>query len=58
MPLNSYDKYFGGEKGAAAKAKASMQQTYGRKDGEHVFYSTVAKKKRKAKTARKTKWGL
>jgi hypothetical protein len=56
MPLNAYDKFFGGEKGAAAKAKANMLATYGRKDGEHVFQATVAKRKRKAGQARKRKW--
>ncbi len=47
MPLERYDKFFGGEKGSAEKALRSMKRTYGRKDGEHVFYSTVAKRKRK-----------
>jgi hypothetical protein len=58
MPLRQYDKYFGGEPGAAAKAKANMQATYGRKDGEYVFYSTIAKKRHKAKATRKRKWGF
>jgi hypothetical protein len=53
---DSLDKYFGGAKGAAAKAKANMQATYGRADGEHVFHATVAKRKRKASQARKRKW--
>lgn len=56
MPLGEYDKYFGGQPGAAAKAKASMQRTYGRKDGEHVFYARVAKAKHQKKTARRRKW--
>jgi len=58
VPLDRYDKYFGGQPGAAAKAKANMQQTYGRKDGEYVFFSTIAKRKHKAKAARKRKWGF
>jgi hypothetical protein len=56
MPVNQYDKYFGGAKGAAAKAKANMQATYGRADGDHVFHATIAKRKRKASQARKRKW--
>ena len=44
-PLSEYDKYFGGESGAAAKAKASMIKQYGEKKGEEVFYATVNKKK-------------
>jgi hypothetical protein len=56
MPLHAYDKFFGGEKGAAAKAHANMRATYGPKDGEAVFRATVAKRKRKAGQARKRKW--
>jgi len=36
-----------------------MQRTYGRKDGEHVYYATIAKKKRRASSSRGTaarKW--
>ena len=47
MPKSSEDRYFGGEPGSAAKAFQSMQRTYGRKDGEHVYYATIAKKKRR-----------
>ena len=59
MPKGSEDKFFGGERGAARKAFESMQRTYGRKDGEHVYYSTIAKKKRRASSSRGTaarKW--
>lgn len=49
MPLNQYDKLFGGGRGAAEKARASMIKTYGTKDGETVFRATVAKRKRRAK---------
>lgn len=48
MPLNRYDKYFGGESGAAEKALRAMRKTYGRKDGDRVFYARVAKLKRRA----------
>lgn len=57
MALERYDKYFGGGKGAAERAKANMQRTYGRKDGETVFLATIAKRKRKRKPAR-GKWAL
>lgn len=50
MPLNRYDRFFGGERGSAEKALQSMKRTYGRKDGETVFYATVAKRKRKTKS--------
>lgn len=49
MGLGRYDKFFGGERGAAEKALISMQRSYGRKDGETVFYATIAKRKRKGK---------
>jgi hypothetical protein len=44
-PLSEYDQYFGGQPGAAAKAKAAMIKEYGEKKGEEVFYATVNKKK-------------
>lgn len=47
MPTNRYDKYFGGEPGAAEKALRQMKKTYGAKDGETVFHATIAKRKRK-----------
>lgn len=50
MPgLSRYDKLFGGAKGAADDALAAMKRTYGRKDGEQVFWGTVAKRKRRTK---------
>jgi hypothetical protein len=55
MPLGSYDKFFGNKPGAAADARRRMHQTYGRKEGEHVFYAVVAKRKRKAATPRRKK---
>lgn len=46
MPLSKYDKYFGGKKGSAAKAKASMRKTYKGKDkAEQVFYALKNKRK-------------
>lgn len=40
------DQYFGG-KGSAAKAWASMKRNYGTKDAEHVYYGSIAKRKRR-----------
>jgi hypothetical protein len=48
MTTRNNDKFFGGERGAAEKALASMKKLYGRKDGEAVFQATIAKRKRKA----------
>lgn len=45
--LGRYDKYFGGERGAAERTLAQMKRTYGAKDGEHVFRATIAKRKRR-----------
>ena len=53
MPLNRYDKHFGGQPGAAERALKQMKRTYGPKKGETVFYATVHKRERKAKQARK-----
>lgn len=44
-PMSEYDKHFGGEAGAAEKAKAAMKKQYGDEKGEEVFYATVNKKK-------------
>lgn len=45
--LGRFDKFFGGDRGAAEKALQAMKRTYGRKDGEHVFWASVAKRKRR-----------
>jgi hypothetical protein len=52
MPSRGDDKYFGGKPGAASEAFKAMQRTYGRKDGEHVYYARIAKAKRAQKKAR------
>jgi hypothetical protein len=57
MPLERYDRYFGGQRGAAAETLANMKRTYGRKDGEAVFYATIAKRKRKGRARGKAKSG-
>jgi hypothetical protein len=46
MPIEKYDKHFGG-KGGASKALAAMKKQYGDKKGEEVFYATMNKKKKK-----------
>lgn len=51
-PIGNYDRYFGGERGAAKKALDAMKKTYGPKDGEHVFWAKVAKARRKTKPPR------
>jgi hypothetical protein len=53
VPLERYDKHFGGRRGAAAEALASMKKTYGAKNGEHVFYASIAKREHRAKARRK-----
>ena len=46
MPVGKYDKFFGGTKGSAAKAKRSMKKTYkSEKKAESVFYATKNKRK-------------
>jgi hypothetical protein len=52
MALERYDKLFGGRRGSAAGTLKQMQKTYGRKQGEQVFYGTVAKREHRAKKTR------
>lgn len=47
MPISQYDRFFGGQRGAAEKALSSMKKTYGARDGARVFYARVAKLKRR-----------
>jgi hypothetical protein len=44
MPLSQYNAAFGGKKGSAAKAHASMVKQYGPVKGESVFYATKNKR--------------
>lgn len=53
MPLSKYNAQFGGKKGSAEKAHASMVDQYGPKKGEQVFYAT--KNARKKKFTRRSK---
>ena len=57
MPLSLYDKFFGGEKGSAAKALAAMKKQYGDEKGEAIFYATVNKKKKNKKGLAKRLYG-
>lgn len=51
--LSRYDRFFGGTPGAAEQTHKAMQKTYGRKDGETVFWATIAKRKRKTGARRR-----
>jgi len=46
MPVGDYDRFFGGKKGAAAKARAGMIDEYGLKRGMQVFHATVDRKRK------------
>jgi hypothetical protein len=50
--MRGLDRYFGGVRGSAAAARAKMHETYGAKDGEHVFQAKIAKAKRRDKSKR------
>lgn len=45
MPISKYNKFFGGKKGSASKAKRAMSKEYGPKKGEQVFYAKKNKEK-------------
>jgi hypothetical protein len=47
MPISKYNRFFGGKSGSAAKAKNAMQNEYGDKKGEQVFYATKNRNKSK-----------
>lgn len=51
MPISKYNKFFGGKKGSAMKAKSAMAEQYGAEKGEKVFYATKNKRKKKKLTA-------
>lgn len=48
MPLERYDKYFGGKSGAAHKAARALEKEYGAEEGRGYFYAIV-RKRQKAK---------
>jgi hypothetical protein len=47
--MSRYDKFFGGERGAADRALAAFKKTYGPADGQRVFDATIVKRKRREK---------
>lgn len=49
MPVTKYDKWFGGGRGNAGKAKRAMAKHYGAQEGERVFYATMNKRKNEGK---------
>lgn len=53
-PLRRFDGLFGGQLGDAERALSRMRRTYGRKEGDQVFWGTVAKRKRKGPAKRAT----
>ena len=46
------DKFFGGGKGAASRAWETMRRNYGARDAEHVYYGSIAKRKRRTAGSR------
>lgn len=53
MPIEKYDRYFGGKRGSASKALEAMQRQYGDKRGESVFYALVNKRRYLRRNERK-----
>jgi hypothetical protein len=49
MPLEKYDKYFGGKKGNAEQAAKALRKEYGAQKARQVFYAIVNKRKRQRK---------
>lgn len=46
MPIDSYDRYFGGKVGAAARALEGMRRTYGsEEEAQRVFRATMNKRR-------------
>lgn len=52
MPLEQYDKYFGGKPGAANKAAKALQKEYGAKEGRGYFYAIVRKRQKQGKVSK------
>jgi hypothetical protein len=48
MPLENYDRYFGG-KGSAAKAARALEKEYGAEKGRGYFYAILRKRQRAKK---------
>lgn len=49
--MSRYDKFFGGQRGAADRALEAMKRLYGPTDGQRVFDGTIAKRKHKTQRA-------
>lgn len=49
MPTSSYERYFGGKRGSAAKARKRMKDQYGEEKGEQVFHAYKNKRKAQGK---------
>ena len=45
MPIEKYDRYYGGKPGSAMKAMKALQSEYGGKKGTSVFYALKNKRK-------------
>lgn len=45
MPVEKYDRYFGGN---AAKAKGAMEEQYGPERAKAIFHALINKKRKKA----------
>lgn len=48
-----YDRFFGGDAGAAGRALEAMKKTYGPKGGPTMFEAIVVKKQRREKRGRR-----
>lgn len=46
MPLDRYNKYFGGKPGSADKAATALRKEYGGEKGRGVFYALVRKRQK------------
>lgn len=46
MPLDRYNKYFGGSAGSAEKAATALRKEYGAEKGRGVFYALVRKRQK------------
>lgn len=48
------DRFFGGKKGSAAKAKAGMAKQYGLSEGTRIYHALLQKRKDAQRGAEKT----
>lgn len=45
MPVSKYNKFYGGQKGSAAKALEAMRSRYGDAKGTSIFYAKANKER-------------